>query len=308
MPEQDPIRRAARDVQVVRDHARTWPDNLFVYPVISRRARGLSVGINLNPDKRCNFGCVYCEVNRRIPVPPGPVRVELDRLAAELGAMLDVVVSGAIWDDPYFRQVPEELRRLNDVAFSGDGEPTSRKEFPAAVRIVADALTARGLSEGKIVVITNATRLQDEPFVAALPVLQAHKGEVWAKLDAGTEEHYRLINASAVPFDRVLSNIEWLAQRMPVTIQTMLIRIGGIAATESEIDAYIDRLRHILAGGGRIAQVQLYTIARPPAQAIAEPLTDDELDGYAARIRRDLSDVPVQTFYGADVSPQEPGA
>src|SRR5262245_55055283 len=58
--------------------------NRFVYTVISSRARGLSVGVNMNPDKHCNFDCVYCEVNRaeratesRLDVPT--MIVELER-------------------------------------------------------------------------------------------------------------------------------------------------------------------------------------------------------------------------------------
>lgn len=39
--------------------------NRFVYTVISPRARGLSIGVNMNPDKFCNFDCAYCETNRQ---------------------------------------------------------------------------------------------------------------------------------------------------------------------------------------------------------------------------------------------------
>ena len=48
-------------------HERSFEANRFVYPVLSRRAGGLSVGINLNPDKICNFDCIYCQVDRVSP-------------------------------------------------------------------------------------------------------------------------------------------------------------------------------------------------------------------------------------------------
>ncbi|GIS62123.1 MAG: hypothetical protein CM1200mP2_43480 [Planctomycetaceae bacterium] len=51
-------------LQQHRHHPRTFHDNRFVYPVLSRRSHGLSVGINLNPDKICNFDCIYCQVDR----------------------------------------------------------------------------------------------------------------------------------------------------------------------------------------------------------------------------------------------------
>ena len=46
-------------------YARDFLDNRFVYLVVSPRAHGMSVGVNFNPDKKCNFDCVYCEVNRK---------------------------------------------------------------------------------------------------------------------------------------------------------------------------------------------------------------------------------------------------
>src|SRR6185295_20336399 len=49
-------------------YPRDFLDNRFVYLTISPRARGLSIGVNLNPDRKCNFDCVYCEVDRTQPI------------------------------------------------------------------------------------------------------------------------------------------------------------------------------------------------------------------------------------------------
>src|SRR5215510_6096304 len=104
-------------------HQRTFEANKFVYPVLSRRSRGLSIGVNLNPDKICNFDCIYCQVDRTRQNETQ--FVEVDALLAELGDMLDLAASGKIFETPTFRDTPSELRRLNDIAFSGDGEPTT---------------------------------------------------------------------------------------------------------------------------------------------------------------------------------------
>ena len=37
------------------DRPRDFLGNRFVYAVISSRAGGLSLGVTVNPDKRCNF-------------------------------------------------------------------------------------------------------------------------------------------------------------------------------------------------------------------------------------------------------------
>ena len=68
-------------------HPRHWRENAYVYPVVSRRSRGVSIGVNLNPDAACNFDCIYCQVDRR--TTPAVRRVDLDRLRTELELMLE---------------------------------------------------------------------------------------------------------------------------------------------------------------------------------------------------------------------------
>src|SRR5690349_17314629 len=65
---------------------RAFLGNRFVYAVISQRARGLSIGVNVNPDKYCNFACAYCEVNR--DQPARDLNVDLKVLRDELDALL----------------------------------------------------------------------------------------------------------------------------------------------------------------------------------------------------------------------------
>src|SRR5262249_8510713 len=174
-----------------RDPRRTYADNFYVYPVVSRRSKGISIGLNLNPDKICNFDCVYCQVDR---TTPGSTRdVDVPGLLAELEEMLDLVTSGELFEWERFRVTPPELRRLNDIACSGDGEPTTCPEFLQIVQSVARIKQRRGLADVKLVLITNASMLHKPGVRQALTVLDAHQGEIWAKLEAGTEEYYRQV-------------------------------------------------------------------------------------------------------------------
>jgi hypothetical protein len=66
----------------IHDHSRLWRDHLYVYPVVSRRSRGMSIGVNLNRDKRCTFACAYCQVDRGGACASGPT--DLGRLREEL--------------------------------------------------------------------------------------------------------------------------------------------------------------------------------------------------------------------------------
>ncbi|MEK6238171.1 MAG: radical SAM protein, partial [Planctomycetales bacterium] len=128
-------------------HEREFERNKFVYPVLSRRSGGISVGINLNPDKVCNFDCVYCQVDRSSQAETE--FVEIDRLVAELESMLRWASSGEIFRHEKFQSAPPEQQRLNDMAFSGDGEPTTHRNFDEIVSRCADVKRRLGLSQVK---------------------------------------------------------------------------------------------------------------------------------------------------------------
>jgi wyosine [tRNA(Phe)-imidazoG37] synthetase (radical SAM superfamily) len=266
-------------------HARRWQDHRYVYPVVSRRSRGLSIGINLNPDKACNLDCVYCSVDRRgdtAAVVPG---VDEALLRSELDHLLGLAASGEIWRLPPFDQTPAELRRLNDVAFSGDGEPTSYPGFGAVCRAAAELIAWHQLSGVKIVVITNATLL-DRPLVAeALDFLSGVGGEIWAKLDAGTEAYYQLVDRSKVPLARVLRNLLACGRRHPLVIQSLFMRLHGEDPPAAELAAWLSRLAQLVADGCQIALVQVYTVARAPAESYVSALDDQALDRLCQRVQ-----------------------
>lgn len=266
------------------DHSRSWRDNRFVYPVISRRSKGLSIGVNLNPDQACNFDCVYCSVDRASPASAPTVRsVDLEGVRTELDHLLGLAVSGAIWNEPPFDRTPPELRRLNDVAFSGDGEPTSYPGFGDACRLAADLIRWHN-APAKIVVITNATLLHRPEVQAALTFLDTVPSQVWAKLDAGTQDYYALIERTKIPLQRVLDNLLLTGKARPIVIQSMFLRYRGEAPSVAEIDAYLGRLRDLIAGGCRISLVQIYTVARSTAEAEATPLSKVEVDAIVAKV------------------------
>ena len=142
---------------VVRDHSRHFSDFTFVYPVISRRSQGLSIGVNLNPDKVCNFKCIYCEVDQNAPVRAS--EVDLVQVCNELRAMINLARDGGLAKEPKFDEVPELARIIRDIAFSGDGEPTMLHNFDEVVEAVAEVKREARLEDTKIVLITDAAGL-----------------------------------------------------------------------------------------------------------------------------------------------------
>jgi wyosine [tRNA(Phe)-imidazoG37] synthetase (radical SAM superfamily) len=286
------------DKSVLRDHRRQWRDYLYVYPVISRRARGLSIGVNLNPDKRCNFACPYCQIDRR--KRRSLKYVDLIKMGQELATALDEAMSGRLWHERPFDTVKPALRRINDIAFSGDGEPTCVPNFDKAVEIAAAAKKAALCNDVKLVVITNATALDQPQVQNALPILDVNNGEIWAKLDAGSEDYFQSVNrpCPGLTLDKIVLDIASIARARPVVIQTLFFRMRDQGPSAQEIAAYCGRLRSITGSGGRIKLVQLHTIARKPAQSWVTALPDRELDAIANTVRKLIPDAPVETYYG----------
>ena len=276
-------------------HERSFDAYRFVYPVLSRRSRGLSIGVNLNPDKVCNFDCIYCQVDR---TTQSETRfVELDNLLVELREMLGLVSSGEIFETPKFRDTPGELRRLNDIAFSGDGEPTTYKNFDEIIAACAAVKRAAGLDDVKMVLITNASMFHRPHVQRGLAILDANQGEIWAKLEAGTDEYYHLIERTSIPFRQILDNITAAARVRPLVIQALFMRVSGAGPSAAELAAFCDRLAEIVAAGGQLSLVQIYTVARPPAESFVTPLADAEVDAIAELVRQRVG-LPAATFYG----------
>ena len=267
----------------VQDHTRHFSDFTFVYPVISRRSKGLSIGVNLNPDKVCNFDCIYCEVDRRIP---GAVtEVDLRQMKDELTAMVRFAKDGGLAKEPKFEEVPWLTREVKDIAFSGDGEPTMIHNFAECVETVVEVQQSEGLDETKIVLITDAAGLDKADVKRGLKLMDTHHGEIWGKLDAGTEDYYREVNRSNVKFDRILSNLLETARARPIIIQSLFLKVHGQAMPAAELDAYCGRLNDLTESGGQIREVHLYTVARPTPEAFATKLELAELENMAAAVR-----------------------
>ena len=289
--------------------------NRFVYPVLSRRSAGISIGVNLNPDKVCNFDCIYCQVDRR---SQSETRfVEMAALVDELRTTLEFVASGSIYETDKFRDVPSHLRRLNDIAFSGDGEPTTYKNFDEIIAACAAVkrdgalrIADRGLgnnqsqseirnpkSEIKMVLITNASMFHRPHVVRGLEILDRNQGEIWAKLDAGTDAYYHLIERTPIPFRQILENITAAAQVRPIVIQSLFMRVAGEPPSYDELNAFCDRLNEITAAGGKLTLVQIYTVARRPAESHVSPLSNAEVDLIVDRVRK-RTGLPATPFYG----------
>jgi wyosine [tRNA(Phe)-imidazoG37] synthetase (radical SAM superfamily) len=251
--------RPAGALETAFGSPRDFLDNRFVYAVVSARARGLSVGINMCPDKRCNFRCVYCEVHRNGDIPGV---MDVDLMAAELKRTLAFVRAGRLRERPWYRALPDELLQLRHVALSGDGEPTLSPAFAETLQAVAHVRAVGGFPFIKLVLLTNATGL-DLPQVQEGLKSFTRSDEVWAKLDGGTQAYVNRVNRSEVPLEKVLSNILMLARQRPVVIQSLFPALQSEEPPLEEIEQYSHRLLELKNGGANIPLVQIYSATRP---------------------------------------------
>jgi wyosine [tRNA(Phe)-imidazoG37] synthetase (radical SAM superfamily) len=265
----------------VDDHSRDSIGMTYVYPVISRRAGGVSVGINLNVNNACNWHCIYCQVPdlRR----GGPPPLDLARLERELRGFLGELRDGDFME----RRVPPEARRIVDVAFSGNGEPTSAGEFAEAVRLVAAILADLGLSDTvKIRLITNGSLLDRLSVQDGIASIGKSGGEVWFKVDAVRPERIAAINGTRSQPATMARRLRRCAALCETWVQTCWFAIDGEPPAEADVAAYLDFLRQVKDA---LAGVHLYGLARPSLQAGAErlaPLEGGFLSRVAARIEK----------------------
>ena len=264
------------------DHDRGVAGLRYVYAVVSRRAGGVSIGINLNPNNACNYRCVYCQVPDLV-AGRAPA-IDRDRLQTELDTFLGDVVEGG-WLE---RHAPAGSREVRDVAFSGNGEPTSARGFAQIVDLVAASLARRGLLERvPLRLITNGSLCHRPTVRDGLERLAAYGGEVWLKVDSVTRAGMARINGAPGAAKRLRANVEACARRCPTWLQSCVFSVDGSGPGEDELGAYLDFVAGLVTDGVPVRGVLLYTMARPSMQPEAPRLAaldDDAMARIAARI------------------------
>jgi wyosine [tRNA(Phe)-imidazoG37] synthetase (radical SAM superfamily) len=265
-----------------RNQPREFLGNGLVYAVISSRARGLTVGVNMSPNQACNFQCPYCEVART--PEKADLKLDLKALTRELIHVVALAQCGRLREFKPFTAAPAELLALKEVALSGDGEPTLVANFD---EIVKEVLVIRNiLPPFKLVVITNGSGLHRRSVQRGIDRLSLDD-EVWIKLDAGTEEFMRRINGPQASLETTLRNILIIAQRRPVVIQSLFCTLNDEAPSEEEISAYVQRLADLKAAGAQISLVQVYSVSRPPSRPGCKHLPLAQLSHIARRVREE---------------------
>ena len=266
----------------IADHSRDIVGLRYVYPVVSRRAGGVSVGINLNTNNACNWRCIYCQVPdlQRGTAP----KMDMALLEQELRGFLHELLHG----DFMQRRVPEGVRRINDIALSGNGEPTSAEEFAQVIALIAKLRQELALpADIKLVLITNGSLIFRENVQQGLRLMAQLNGEVWFKVDRASKEGMQRINDTRISMSKVRENLATAISLCPTWLQTCWFALDGEPPSRQDEDDYLEFVSALLRDGHKPQGVLLYTLARPSMQAEAprlSALSEKYLQAFADRI------------------------
>lgn len=254
------------------NHSRKFADFKFVYPVISRRAKGVSIGINCT--EVCNYNCIYCQVLMRKKINP-----KVEEIILEVNEILKIYRETKFAN--FFPNIEEKDRVLRDVAFSGNGEPTLYPYFNELCRELEKIEEIP-----KLVLITNATGIEK---------IKDFKGEIWGKLDAGTDEWLQIINRPTknINIELIENNLKLAVSKFKLRIQTMLCKMPS----EAEIESYAQIVERVYETNPRnFLGVQLYTVARQAVDSDVSALSKDFLESVKQRLLQKNSTLLVEVF------------
>jgi len=272
------------------DHSRDIAGLKYVYPVISRRAGGLSIGINFNTNNACNWRCVYCQVPDLLRGSAPEMDFQL--LEQELIFFLNKVLTGDFYQQ---YEVPEQYRAIKDIAISGNGEPTSLKGFEQAIELIGKiAAEMHVLPKSKFVLITNGSLMHHAQVQAGLKCFNEYGGQVWFKLDSATALGRKKINNSKQSTEKMLDNLKISTELCETSLQTCMLDFLTAKNAEQERQAYIEMLQK---NELKVKQVMLYTLARPSLQPEAKQLKKAD-----ARMMRLFADRLIQLGYSVSVA------
>ena len=271
----------------IKNHDRDIAGYQYIYPVISRRSGGLSIGINFNTNNACNWRCVYCQVPD-LKVGSAP-ELDFDLLATELNEFLHDVLQGSFYQR---FQLEPEMRVIKDIAISGNGEPSSVKQFGKAISVITRVVEQAKIADPfQYVLITNGSLIHKPDVQAGLQLFNQYNGQLWFKLDSASDAGRESINHSAISLQRQIQNLKISASLCSTWVQSCVLNyadnenIGLVSETEQL--AYLALMENVIQQVP-LQGIMLYSLARPSLQPEANMISSasiQQLDAFAQRLQ-----------------------
>ncbi len=168
--------------------------------------------------------------------------------------------------------------------------------FSRGERVIFDDISLE-VPQGKITAIMGPSGIGKTTLLRLIGgQLPPDSGEIWFKLDYWNQKSLKLINRTRLSSDQLISNLILLGKGHPLVIQSCLFRWDSEEFTEEIYQPYLDQLKHILHEGAQIKLLQLYTLARPPADNKAQAWTNDEMNRLGRFINKQI-DIKTEIYY-----------
>ncbi len=244
-------------------------------PVRSRRLRW-SLGLNASPInyKLCSFNCVYCQYGHA-----NLCTIDTANRLDDLPTLSDFARA--------LETALRESEEINNITFSGNGEPTLHPQFEELVDI-AKQLRNRYFPKAKLGILSNSSMVHVKKVDRALANLDFRI----MKLDAGAPETFKKLNrpCKEVNFSTMLSGLQSLEN---VTLQTMFVdgKIQNVG--DQEVREWIERVSEI-----KPVNAQIYSLHRPPAESFLHEVPPERLQEIAARTK-EVTGIPIEVIVAA---------
>jgi len=233
----------------------------IIYGPVRSRRLGRSLGLNVLPInyKLCSFNCVYCQY--------GWTAVSTIDPADRLGDLPTPDDFGKA-----LKSTLHEQKEIDNITFSGNGEPTLHPQFEELVDI-AKHLKEEYFPKARLGILSNSSTVSNEKVRRALAKLDFRI----MKLDAGSLETFRKINRPCreIDYGTMLNDLKSLNK---VTLQTMFVN-GSIRNIGN---------REVIEWMGRVGEIQplkaqIYSLHRPPAESSLREVLSERLREIATQ-------------------------
>ena len=217
-------------------------------PVPSRRL-GRSLGVDILPMKTCNLNCVYCELgitekftcDRAEYIPVQEIKQDIETVFRSGRHPFDV------------------------LTFTASGEPCLHSRLGELIEF------AKALSGKPVVVLTNGTLVGD-------PVVRhdlCKADIILPSLDAVLPRSFRKVNrpAACVDIDSIVQGMTDLSRQFDGEMWLEVLLVKGLNDSDQDIKALKEAIDQI-----KPCRVQLNSVARPPAEPWAKPVSSDRME------------------------------
>jgi wyosine [tRNA(Phe)-imidazoG37] synthetase (radical SAM superfamily) len=215
-------------------------------PVPSRRL-GLSLGVDVIPNKLCSLDCVYCEVG--VTDKRGLARKEYLSASEILAEVKEMVA---------------EYPNLDHITISGSGEPTLNSKIGDIIRGI------KKITNVPVAVLTNGTLLDNSEVRRDLmdadivsPSLDAVTPEVFIKVDRPNPK---------LEIGNIIDGIKKFKKEYKGKMWIEILFVKGINDHDEEVLKMKQVLDEI-----KPEKIHLNTVIRPPAYSFAKPVGEERL-------------------------------